>query len=212
MLIDFNTIKTLIKDNNFDITGVLHIGAHECEEMGFYKNTLGVNPNDIIWIDAIEIKVNQSLNNGIPNVYHAVISDKDDEIVDFHISNNGQSSSMLELKTHLYQHPDVYYINTIKEKTVTIDTFFKRNGLSPEKYVFWNFDIQGAELLALKGASDAIKYAKVIYLEVNEDELYKNCARIQEIDSFLKNCGFKREHKVMWQNAGWGDAIYIRHT
>jgi hypothetical protein len=34
------------------------------------------------------------------------------------------------------------------------------------RYDFWNFDIQGAELMALRGAGKAIEYAKALYLEV----------------------------------------------
>ncbi len=34
------------------MTGCLHIGAHECEEMSFYER-LGMSPDDVVWIDAI---------------------------------------------------------------------------------------------------------------------------------------------------------------
>jgi len=208
-LIDGNLVKKIAHDFNINITGVLHIGAHDCEELGFYNNLLGITPENIIWIDAIEIKVAQALANGIPNVYHHVITDKDDEIVDFHISNNGESSSILYFKTHSEQYPHIQYINTIQQKTITIDTFFKKNTINSEKYNFWNFDIQGAELMALKGAMDSIKHAKMLYLEVNIDELYEGCPRITDIDAFLEEKGFRRIHLLMSQH-GWGDAIYIR--
>lgn len=211
MLIDIAQIKKIINDYNIDITGVLHIGAHECEELGFYSYNLGVSPYDIIWIDAIDTKVNSNLNNGIPNVYHAVITDKDDDLIDFNIANNFQSSSIFELgEKHMQNHPEVHYINKIKQTTITIDTFFKKNALNPEKYVFWNFDIQGAELLALKGAPESIKYAKIMYLEVNEAEIYKNCAKLKEIDLFLNEHGFHRVYDVLSDTSGWGDAIYVR--
>lgn len=58
--------------------------------------------------------------------------------------------------------------------------------------LFWNFDIQEAELMALKGATRSIQYAKAIYLEVNEKELYKNCGLITEIYAFLSQYNFKR--------------------
>lgn len=211
MLINIEQIKKIIDEHKISITGVLHIGAHECEELGFYVNNLNVLPNNIIWIDAIDKKVNANIKKGIPNVYHAVITDKDDDIIDFHIANNYQSSSIFELgEKHKQNHPEVHYINTIQQSTITIDTFLKRNYLNPEKYTFWNFDIQGAELLALKGASESIKYVKLIYLEVNEAEIYKNCARLKEIDSFLQEKGFKRVYEVLSDASGWGDAIYIR--
>jgi FkbM family methyltransferase len=199
-----------LDSNNILIKGAVHIGAHECEELGFY-NQLGLSNTDIVWIEAMHNKVLENKNRGIPNVYQGVVSDKDDEEVKFNISNNGQSSSILEFQTHSKEHPWVKYIGSTREKTITIDTFFSQNKLDASKYNFWNFDIQGAELLALKGASNSIQYADAIYLEVNEDYLYKDCALIGEIDLFLKEKGFNRVHTVMTQHK-WGDALYIKQV
>ena len=66
--------------------------------------------------------------------------------------------------------------------------------------------------MALKGAIKSIKYAKVLYLEVNADKLYKNCALINEIDDFLTQFKFKRVITKMNGTNGWGDAIYILET
>jgi hypothetical protein len=41
-----------IKKNRIKITGVLHIGAHECEEKEFYNKELHIKNNNIIWIEA----------------------------------------------------------------------------------------------------------------------------------------------------------------
>lgn len=208
MLISPELIKNILKKNNIDIKGVLHIGAHECEEIEYYKY-LGINNEQVIWIDAINSKVQEAINKGIPNVYNAVITDKDDDVVQFNVSNNIQSSSIYEFGTHLQEHPWVYFIDKYPLKTTTIDTFFEKNNLDPSKYDFWNIDIQGAELLALKGAIHAIHFPKVLYLEVNEKQLYKNCALINDIDIFLQKHNFKRVHTNMTQH-GWGDAIYIK--
>jgi len=207
MLIGFHEIYPLLLSNNINISGAFHIGAHECEELGFY-NQLGVKNEDVVWLDAIPSKVNEAINRGIPNVYNAVVTDKDDEDVTFNVSNNVQSSSVLEFGTHSQEHPWVVYVDTIKQKSITIDTFFERNNIDASKYNFWNFDIQGAELLALKGAVNSIKHAKAIYLEVNEKELYKGCGLITEIDEFLAKYNFKRVLTNMTIHA-WGDALYI---
>lgn len=141
-------------------------------------------------------------------MYKAVITDEDDKEVIFNISNNNQSSSVLELGSHLQKHPHVFYVAKMIERSVTVDTFFKRNNLDASKCDFWNFDIQGAELIALKGATESIKHAKAIYLEVNQEELYKNCGLITEIDTFLLQYSFKRVVTYMTE-WGWGDALYI---
>ena len=207
MLIGSKEITDVLNEHNITITGAFHIGAHDCEELGFYSD-LGVMPEDVIWIDAIEHKVLEAMERGIPNVYKAVITDKDDEDIMFNISNNIQSSSVLEFGTHSQEHPGVVFIGQLEAKTVTVDTFFERNKLNCEKCNFWNFDIQGAELMALRGAIKSIKHAEVIYLEVNERELYKGCCLIEEIDVFLSYYNFKRVLTNMTIN-GWGDALYV---
>ena len=207
MLIPFEEINRILVSKNIDVHGSFHIGAHECEEMGFY-NKLGIQKENIVWIDAIPSKVMEASLKGIPNVYEAVITDKDDQEVVFNVSNNVQSSSVLDFGTHSKEHPSVVYVSQFSSKSLTIDTFFQRNGLDASKYDFWNFDIQGAELMALKGAVASIQYAKAIYLEVNVNELYKGCGLIKEIDAFLWQYNFKRVLTNITQY-GWGDALYI---
>ena len=207
MLITFEQIVKVLLENNIHIFGSFHIGAHECEEIPFY-NQIGLKPEDVIWIDAINSKVYEATKRGIPNVYNAVITDKDDEEIIFNVSNNVQSSSVLEFGTHLQEHPGVVYVNKVNLKSITIDTFFERNNIDASKYNFWNFDIQGAELMALKGAINSLQYAKALYLEVNEKELYKNCGLITDIDNFLSKYNFKRVLTNMTTH-GWGDALYI---
>lgn len=208
MLIPKHKIIDLLKSCGITITGGFHIGAHECEELEFYKS-LGLLNTDIIWIDAIQNKVNEARNRGIPNVFKAVITDKDDELVRFNVSNNIQSSSVLDFKTHAIEHPHVRYVDTFEANSITINSFVDRNNIQDfSKYNFWNFDIQGAELMALKGATKYIKNAKALYLEVNEKELYKGCGLIGEIDAFLSQYGFKRVLTEMTQH-GWGDALYL---
>jgi len=208
MLINKTWIFAELQKRSIQITGALHLGAHDCEELGFY-NELGLTNDMIIWVDAIPYKVGQATARGIPNVFNAIITDKDDEEVQFNVSNNIQSSSVLELKTHAIEHPEVKYVVKFASTSVTIDTFYKRIQVDATKLNFWNFDIQGAELMALKGGTNAIKSADAIYLEVNQAELYSGCALIGEIDDFLHAHGFERIITEMTKH-GWGDALYLR--
>ena len=207
MLITFEEIYDILSLNNISINGVFHIGAHECEELSLYES-LGIKAEDIIWIDAIDSKVIEATSRGVPNVYHATITNTDDEDIVFNVSNNGQSSSVLEFGTHSQEHPWVAYVDKIYQKSITIDTFFERNNIDCSKYVFWNFDIQGAELMALQGSVNSIQYAKVLYLKVNEKELHKTCGLIGDIDLFLSRYNFKRVLTKMTEHS-WGNALYI---
>ena len=210
MLINCEELKNTLISHNISINGIFHIGAHDCEELSIY-NFLGIKNENIIWIDAINSKVIEATNRGVPNVYNAVITDKNDENVVFNISNNIQSSSIFEFGTHVKEYPDIIYVDKIHTKSITVDSFFERNNIDASKYNFWNFNIQGAELLALHGAVNSIKYAKIIYIKVNEKELYINCGLIKEIDSFLLKLNFKRILTEITVH-GWGNALYILHN
>ena len=208
MLIPNEKFLSVLLKNKITINGIFHIGAHDCEELSFYTEIC--NPESIIWVDALEFKVNEQKAKGVNNIYCATISDKDDDIVNFNVSNNYASSSILPFGTHTTEHPHVHYIGYFPTKTVTVDTFFQKNNLDPTKCNLWNIDIQGAEMLALKGGTNAVKYANVLYLEVNEKELYKGCPNINEIDNYVSQFGFRRVLTEITIH-GWGDAVYIKN-
>jgi len=210
MLIPYHRVQQILSEHHIVIKGAFHLGAHECEELAFYQQ-LGLSSSDVIWIDAIPQKVTEAQQRGISNVYHAVITDKDNEDVTFHISSNGQSSSVLEFGTHAQEHPWVTYVEDIVQKSTTLRSFVIQHSIDMPKHNFWNFDIQGAELMALKGAGDLIQTAAAIYLEVNEKELYKGCGLIGDLDTLLLEYGFTRVATEMTVH-GWGDALYIRQS
>lgn len=210
MLITEGEVREALNKYSIKINGILHIGAHECEELQLYEN-LGVERNNIVWIDGNKSKIEEGLKRGIPNIYYGLIADKDDVNIEFKITNNGQSSSILDFGSHEKHHPHVHFVETQTHKTITIDTFYEKNNLDLTKYNFWNFDIQGAELMALKGATKTLENVDVLYLEVNTEEVYKGCALISELDLFLSKYNFKRVITKMTQY-GWGDALYIRIT
>jgi FkbM family methyltransferase len=209
MLIDGRQVRAQLDKHGISVSGVLHVGAHECEEMPFYNNILGIPASRVIWIDAIDEKIVEAKRRGIPNVYHGVVSNVDDETVVFNISNNGQSSSILELGTHKAHHPHVHYVRSVEKKTTTIDTFVQANNIDPSTLEFWNMDIQGAELKALQGGLQTLKYAKALYMEVNTEEVYVGCGLMSQMDEMLQPLGFERVLTDITRFK-WGDALYIR--
>jgi FkbM family methyltransferase len=208
MLID---LKSLIKEFNLNIKGIIHIGAHEAEEYETYIAN-GIISENQLWIEALAEKVD-FINKNFPNlnVINAVLTNQVNEDVIFNVTNNYQSSSILNLKHHLVAHPSIFIKNKIILKTNTLKNIFEQQNLDILKYNFINIDIQGAELIALDGAGDLINNIDYIYAEVNEKELYEGCAIIEIFDLFLKQKCFKRV-KTEMTPYGWGDALYIRET
>ena len=126
MLIPFHKCIQLA---GFHFQGVLHVGAHLGEEISDYK---GYGVKNVIWFEANRNLMAQLFENtrryDVKQEYFCeVLSNTDDEEVNFAITNNGQSSSILELGTHKKHHPHIHVVDTKKLKTKRFDTFVKNN-------------------------------------------------------------------------------------
>jgi FkbM family methyltransferase len=197
-------LHDLVKKYNIHFKGILHVGAHECEELKDYEVYLP--RNQILWIEALPGKVDFSKKK-YPNVLieNAVVSDIV-ETVRFNVSNNGQSSSILDFGLHSTFHPQVHYVTCFETETKLLKNILPNYNIN---YNFLNLDIQGAELKALKGMEGYLNNVDYIYTEVNSDYVYKGCALIGELDEYLLHFGLHRV-ETKWTDCKWGDAFYIR--
>jgi FkbM family methyltransferase len=215
MLIPFDDVIARVKSYGIKLTGVFHIGAHDCEEKGAYNDN-GIDDNNIIWVEGNPDKVAENKAKGIKNIYEALIFNTK-KMVDFNITKDtltpgsSQSSSILPLDMHSQYYPHIKIDEVKHIQTTTIEQFVRDNKILIQNLNFWNLDIQGVELEALEGAGDMILFADVIYVEVNIRSLYKGCALLPQLEHFLDSKGFTRIATEMTQQ-GWGDAIFIRNT
>lgn len=198
------SLHDLVKKYNVVFKGVLHVGAHECEELKDYLNYLPMNK--ILWVEGLEDKV-QFCKDKYPGVQieHAVVSDTV-ETVTFNRSNNGQSSSILEFGLHKHYHSWVHYVSSSSVETQVLRDILPKYDI---EYNFLNLDIQGAELKALKGMEEYLNKVDYVYTEVNSDYVYEKCALVTEIDDYLKQFHLHRV-ETSWTDCKWGDAFYIR--
>lgn len=208
MLINFEQLKPLMEKT--PVTGVLHLGAHQAEELEGYKSC-GIER--IIWVEAntgLAVPlINRTINDLGSTVVFGAAFNEDDKLLELNVANNGESSSLLNFAEHAIEHPQVQYVGKIQTWAFRIDTMMNKKGFDRSLFNFANIDIQGAELIALQGMSEQLAHLDYVYLEVNEKYLYENCALIPEIDEFLDGHGFKREMTEMTKH-GWGDALYVR--
>jgi FkbM family methyltransferase len=130
------------------------------------------------------------------------------ENVLFKVANNGQSSSILDFGLHSQFHPHVHYIGSFECETQLLKNILPKYNID---YNFLNFDIQGAELKALKGMEEYLYKVDYLYTEINSDQVYKGCALINELDDYLKQFGLIRV-ETNWTEFRWGDAFYIRNS
>jgi hypothetical protein len=77
------------------------------------------------------------------------------------------------------------------------------------KYNFIMIDVQGYELEVFKGAEKTLEKIDYIMSEINRDELYENCAKIEELEVFLGHFGFKLVEEN-WAGGTWGDGFFIK--
>src|SRR6478752_6588318 len=161
------SLETLRKRFNVRPRGVLHIGANVGEEAeSYYRN----NVTKVIWIEGNpelreQLEKNISKYQGHKAYIHCGGDENKDTVL--HISNNAsQSSSVLDLGTHKTAHPEVHFIKDIPVRMRRIDDMFAGDGWGDLKDVdFLNIDLQGAELMALRGMGDLLKQFKWAYLE-----------------------------------------------
>jgi len=207
MLIDSKLLKSWIDTTKSK--GIFHIGANSCQELSLYEHTFGIPPSQIVWIEAIPWIVDSMKEKGIQNIYQTVFDEIPGE-VSFKVTNNdGQSSSILDLKTHLIQHPSVQVSQTLLLKTETFEHFVNSNSLPTGCLDFLVMDIQGAELQVLRGSPGILKDVKMICTEVNVEELYAGAGLFHDLTAFLKEHNFTCISSCLTGN-GWGDALYIK--
>jgi FkbM family methyltransferase len=191
-----------------DCKGIIHMGAHRGGEAAVYdwfnKQTIWIEANPKI-IDDLKDHTSQYINQ---KVIQALLSDEDNKLENFNISSNdGASSSIFSFGSYKKIHEKIKMTDVMKLKTNTLDTIIKKEQINIDKYDFWVVDLQGAELLALKGANEMIKSCKFMYIEISKENIYKNGANWNELNEFLK----KKNFIPVWEPEGiHTDVLYIK--
>ena len=200
------TINDLVNFFKIPIKGILHVGAHKCEELNAYLKYVSIDK--ILWVEAFPDLVKENLQkNPDLQILNEVVGDEDGKDIEFKITNNTLSSSMLDLAYHKEIHPYVVVTDILKLKTKKLKTILSEQNLE-EQYNLLILDIQGAELLALHGLGSLLENFNVIYTEVNEKELYKDCCKLEDLDSYLGKFNFERKY-INTLN-GYGNALYLK--
>jgi FkbM family methyltransferase len=200
-------LNDLVKKFDLDIRGVLHVGAHLGEEAALY-DSLGIKK--VIWIDGnpdVMDKLHAVVDPYEHLVLQALISDQEGVVVPFNITNyDGMSSSIYEFGTHPNFSPDTVVESTYNLPTKTLDSLAEVYNFNDCNMA--NIDIEGAGLLALKGATGLMDQFDYLYLEVQTENVYDGAPLLGEIDTYLHD--FNRVETGMVDGQGWGDALYLR--
>lgn len=193
-----------ITKHKLHAAGVIHVGAHWGQE---YETYVKMGITRMVFIEpashAYSILKGKFGNKlGIDLMQCALGSRLGSARLNIEKQNQGQSNSILEMGTHLTQHPGIHFTETEEVPVLTLDIIYQPG------YDLLVIDVQGYEKEVLDGGRQVLKNFKYIYSEVNREDVYRGCARVEEIDLLLDAHGFKRM-ATQWVG-GWGDALYIK--
>jgi hypothetical protein len=127
----------------------------------------------------------------------------------FNITDNTQASSILKLNHQEGFYRNINITESLSCKTEKLTSFLDRINKNAYEHNFWNFDIQGSELHVLRGSKELLVNCDAIYTEVNQEQVYKDCGLVEDIDKLLNEYGFKRV-ETLWTDVKWGDALYLK--
>jgi FkbM family methyltransferase len=203
-------LAALAKRHGIKVRGAVHVGAHLGEEAEIYRK-LGVPRMVLIEANpklCAQLRARFSDDPTIVIINRAIADTAGKRVL--HVTNATQSSSLLPLGRHAEVYPQIVAQESIEVDCARLDDVLGEVGEKAAEYNILNIDVQGAELLVLKGAERILESIDLINAEVNFAELYEGCAQIDEIDDFLEQRGFVRVELACPYHHTWGDAVYLR--
>jgi FkbM family methyltransferase len=205
-------IVALCSQHRIRVHGILHVGAHEGQEMSTYdalqaRRVLFAEANPTVYARLIESMT------GRPHVVcvNRAVCDREGPVM-LHLTSFDQSSSLYPLARHRHVYPQILPSGSVEVPGVTLDALLDQLGLSHADFNFLHIDVQGAEALVLKGATSVLRHVEAISIEVNFIELYHGGAQIEVIEDLLRPIGFRRVAMISAYHPSWGDAFYVRAT
>lgn len=214
-------IKSMFRKNPTDpdaifgkVKGVIHVGANTGQEIELYNRyglaVVWIEPNPEAFAGLKKNLTGFSRQIGI----EGLVTDLDNVEYAFHVANNSQSSSILDLDLHKDIWPEVAYDRTISLRSKSLPTLLAEHHVETGKYDMLVMDTQGSELLVLKGAISMLEGFTYIKTEVPDFESYKGCCQLKDLEAFLDQHGFREHSRHQFaERPGGGsyyDIIYIK--
>ncbi len=190
--------------------GVVHVGAHEGHEAkryraGSFAKVLMVEANPAVYA---RLGANVAGLDGVVTV-NCAAGDRNGT-ADLRVTNLDQSSSILPLARHGVVYPGIRQAAVVTVPLRTVDQILLDVGHAAADYNLLKLDIQGAELMALKGCPGLLPHVEAVLVEVNYEELYAGCPPIEAMDAFLEGQGFERVVTTTPHHSSCADAFYVR--
>lgn len=184
-------------------------------------------PNSVIYgfeahPDSYEGTINNLAEFSNVYIYPLALSDTNGTTTFYLSQENGGASSLLKDNFSNITYPDYFDIEEPPEEghyqdlpitvqTVTLDSFLAKKGIKKIDFVW--LDTEGAELMILSGATNYLKEASALSVEVNFQEFRKGMTQFADLNKFLTDQDF--ELKYIWSphfDKWQGVALYVKKS
>lgn len=214
--LSFNRASPTIESNLLKIEdgyirksrGILHIGGHLGQEAARYAE----QKCQVIWIEALPDLFEQLEKNiaQYPNqsAICALLSEENDKPVEFHLASNGLASSSIFRFGNELGFENLSMESSVQLVSSRLDHIFTKSDL--ENYHHWVIDVQGAELLVLKGAGQLLENCNSLRIEVSTRNVYENGVNWIELRNYLEVQGLA----PLWEprKKSHEDIIFVRES
>lgn len=196
----------LVEKYDIKANGVINVGAHYCQEYPDYvkigcKKFLLIEPCKETFA-ILRDRVPVTEDNILINCACGELEER--RVMYTGSQNEGQSNSLLRMAKHLDIHPGITLPTTEIVSVKRLDNLvvFKND------YNLLVMDCQGFEGRVLLGAPETLKYIDWIYSEINRDDVYEDCTKVDQMDCILSD--FERIETGTWVGGMWTDCLYKR--
>lgn len=201
--------------------GVIHIGAHQGEEVESYfragfKDIILIEANPT-WAKFLEEKFG---NDKRIKVFNCAVTERTGIIqLQVHSSRSGSTepASILPLKEFKKIVSTLKTDQVIDVPAYTLDDLFQEHGVAASNYNLLSVDVQGAEASVFRGAQKTLPAMDAVLTEVCVIELYEGALLEKELLGMLNAKGFDEVdslyHELYDQNGrfpAWGESLLIR--
>jgi len=201
------------------ITGIIHIGAHLCEEAPQYIDNFFLNQSDILWIEANPLLVQEQSNiNSQTKIFNLVCGKKETKS-SFYISNFSQCGGLYKLsKEHLDCFPNIKQVDQVEVQTTPLDNFIDdlTNHLDKDKkkefkqkYNTLVISVNGAELDVLKGCEKQLEFVDYVFIRGYNYKLYDPTFTMSELEGWMGVNGFSKEKSVLINEVGIEQHLFV---
>lgn len=186
----YNTAKYRVKISHFteqgyDIKGVIHVGAHDGEEVQYYQQ-LGIE--NILCFEPLW-EIVPEFQKRYPNVpIFPIALGRINKLSVFYRTNDGRQGQASSLYKPLREEFAMTggIRNRLHVPVLRFDTFLAEHPeIDLSNYDCLVIDVQGAELDVLKGFGALLPQLSYFNIECSQLPSYKNGATAQEVVSYL---------------------------